>query len=224
VRRKILYRTLALLAGLALLPAMLLSSCAFAPYRVAGIPSRGASGTNAVYVVSHGWHTGLIVPAAPLRHALLDLQTRFGDAAYYEIGWGDKGFYQATEVTAGLTLQAMFWSSGAVMHVVGIRTDPATHFQHSQVTPLCLNAEQLAGLATFITHSFARGNAGELQALKAGIYGDSQFYAASGRYHLLNTCNSWTAKGLSSAGVGNFPAFKLTAGSVMGSLDAGYCQ
>ena len=221
---KILCRTLVLLAGLVLLPAVLLSSCAFAPYRVAGIPSSGASGTNAVYIVSHGWHTGLIVPAAPLRQALPDLQTRFGDTSYYEIGWGDKGFYQATEVTAGLTLQAMFWSSGAVMHVVSIRADPATHFQHSQVTPLCLNAEQLAGLATFITHSFARGNAGELQALKAGIYGDSQFYAASGRYHLLNTCNSWTAKGLSSAGLGVAPAFKLTAGSVMGSVEAGYCQ
>ena len=109
------------------------------------------------------------------------------------------------------------------MHVVGVPADPASYFQHSDIKPLCLNPQQLAGLATFIAHSFARNTSGELTALKAGIYGDSQFYAASGRYHLLNTCNSWTAKGLSSAGVGNFPAFKLTAGSVMGSFDAGYC-
>ncbi|WGZ94405.1 MAG: TIGR02117 family protein [Candidatus Thiothrix putei] len=217
-------RPLALLMGLVLLPVVLLGSYSFAPYRVAGTPSSGASGTNAVYVVSHGWHTGLIVPAAPLRQALPALQTRFGDAAYYEIGWGDKGFYQATEVTAGLTLQAMFWSSGAVMHVVGIPADPASYFQHSDIKPLCLNPQQLAGLATFISNSFARHASGELTALKAGIYGDSQFYAASGRYHLLNTCNSWTAKGLSSAGLGIAPAFKLTAGSVMGSVEAGYCQ
>jgi uncharacterized protein (TIGR02117 family) len=219
------YRTLVLLAGLLLLPIVLLSSCSFAPYRVEGIPASTAGGTQKAYLVSHGWHTGLIVPAAPLREALPALQTRFGDAAYYEIGWGDKGFYQAETVTAGLTLQALFWSPGTVMHVVGLPTDePASYFQHSEIKTLCLNQQQLTGLATFITNSFARNASGELTALKPGIYGDSQFYAATGRYHLLNTCNSWTAKGLSSAGLGITPAFKLTAGSVMGSVDAGYCR
>ena len=62
---KMINRLLTLLMGLVLLPVVLLGSCSFAPYRVAGTPSSGASGTNAVYVVSHGWHTGLIVPAEP---------------------------------------------------------------------------------------------------------------------------------------------------------------
>ncbi|MFB8829603.1 hypothetical protein ACE0DR_10225 [Azotobacter sp. CWF10] len=34
----------------------------------------------------------------------------------------------------------------------------------------------------------------------------------------MNTCNKWTAKGLRSAGVDIFPAFKLTAGSIMKSI------
>ena len=50
---------------------------------------------------------------------------------------------------------------------------------------------------------------------KNGLYGDSQFYKGVGDYHLMNTCNKWTAKGLESAGMDISPTFKLSAGSVM---------
>ncbi|MGF1760774.1 DUF2459 domain-containing protein, partial [Photobacterium sagamiensis] len=42
-----------------------------------------------------------------------------------------------------------------------------------------------------------------------------QFYKGVGDYHLMNTCNQWTAKGLKSTGMDISPTFKLTAGSVM---------
>ncbi|MCV5148187.1 DUF2459 domain-containing protein, partial [Escherichia coli] len=67
-----------------------------------------------MYIVSHGWHTGIVVPAANVNRVLPQLDARFAQPKWYEIGWGDKGFYQAQEITSSLTLQAMFWSTGAV--------------------------------------------------------------------------------------------------------------
>jgi hypothetical protein len=35
-----------------------------------------------------------------------------------------------------------------------------------------------------------------------GIYPFSLFYPATGRFHLFNTCNSWTAQALTATGLG----------------------
>ena len=76
-----------------------------------------------IFVVSHGWHTGLILPYEPLS-ALLDLEKVMGESTYYEFGWGDADFYQAEEVTSGITLKAVLWPTESVLHVVSIREDP----------------------------------------------------------------------------------------------------
>lgn len=105
----------------------------------------------------------------------------------------------------------MFWSTGAVMHVVAFSAPPERYFPGSEVKPLTINNGQLATLMLFIGRSFSRSEAGNIIPLKKGIYGDSQFYAANGRYGILNTCNKWTAKGLQSAGIEIEPTLKLTA-------------
>jgi len=198
--------------------AVALSACSGKPYVVE--PASGGAGgrSTALYVVSHGWHAGLVVPAERMNRIAPELKQRFGDVAYYEIGWGDKGFYQAQEITVGLTLQAMFWSQGAVLHVVGVPVAPAEYFSGSEVIETCLTGDELDSLSRFVASSFVRDAGGGAVSLSKGIYGDSQFYDGVGRYYLLNTCNKWTAKALSSAGMDIAPTFKLTSGSVMGFL------
>lgn len=168
-----------------------------------------------ISVVSHGWHTGLIVPSTVLNSAVPELKLRFIEPAYYEIGWGDEGFYQAQEITIGLTLQALFWSKGSVLHVVAIPEAPEQYFVGDAIMSTCLAKHELASLQQFLAASFARNNAGDIKALRRGIYGDSEFYLGQGRYSLFNTCNKWTAKALRSAGLAMGWTFKLTAGSVM---------
>ena len=73
-------------------------------------------------------------------------------------------------------------------------------------------------LISFIENSFYKQSNGDIVPLKNGIYGDSQFYKGEGDYYLMNTCNKWTAKGLSSAGMDISTTFKLTAGSIMDYL------
>lgn len=201
----------------AIVPFLLaLSACSGQPYALRTPPATPDEPLRyQVFIVSHGWHTGLIVPAGQIEQAVPELKERFGDTAYYEIGWGDKGFYQSEEITTALTLQAMFWSEGAVMHVVAVPVAPHTFFQNSEIVSLCLTDAQAASFASFISNSFARDSQGRVVRLKDGIYGNSQFYDGEGRYYLMNTCNKWTAKGLQSAGIEISPTFALTSESVM---------
>ncbi len=169
---------------------------------------------NTLYIVRHGWHTGIIIPSYQITSVLPSLRQRFGDVPFIEFGWGDKGFYQSKKVTAKLALKAMFIPTESVIHAVGVQDSPALYFSESEVIKLCLNAEENKSLITFIATSFLKHD-NKIIATKDGIYGDSQFYQAQGDYYLMNTCNKWTAKGLSSAGFDISTTFKLSANSVM---------
>lgn len=198
---------------------VLFSACSGAPF-VVHVPD-GVSEPKSIqtFVVSHGWHTGIVVPAKMLNNKIPALGDRFGTPAYYEFGWGDKGFYQAEEITTGLTLRALFGSSGAVVHVVAVPESPRKSFSSSRVLGICLSPVQVERLARFLANSLLRDQSGSPVPLSKGIYGDSQFYEGTGRYSMLNTCNVWTAKGLNSAGFDISPMFNLTAGSVMNYLE-----
>lgn len=175
---------------------------------------------QAVYVKSNGWHTGFIVPAQAIQESIPELKQRFGNTPYLEFGWGDQGFYQATEITSGLTLGAMFNSAGSVIHAVAVPEHVESYYSSSKIEKLCLTAPAYAALIQFISDSFYKDKNGEILALKNGIYGNSQFYRAMGTYHILNTCNKWTAKGLERAGMDIYPAVNLTASSVMDYVQA----
>jgi uncharacterized protein (TIGR02117 family) len=168
-----------------------------------------------IYVIGHGWHTGVVVPGATLNQAVPQLRERFGDPAYYEVGWGDAAFYQSEEASVGLALQALFLSKGAVVHVVSVPDVPPRYFTKEKVLATCISEPELATLTKHISESFERDASGKLVAQEAGHYGDSQFYAATGHYSLVNTCNTWTSRSLASAGMEVSPHFKQTAGPVL---------
>lgn len=171
-----------------------------------------------IYVVSHGWHTGLVVPAKLIQSRIPELKHRFKNIPYIEFGWGDKGFYQSKEITTRLILRAVFWPTESVIHAVAVPQKADQYFPNSHVEKICLNNIEYSTLIQFIQNSFFRNKDNKIVKLKQGIYGDSQFYKAVGDFHLMNTCNKWTAKGLKSAGMDISTTFKLSAGSVMDFL------
>jgi uncharacterized protein (TIGR02117 family) len=173
---------------------------------------------HAIYIRSNGWHTGFIIPAETLEAALPLLKTRFGDTPFMEVGWGDKGFYQAKKITSGLTLTAMFHSTGSVIHVVAVPEQIKTHYPTNKLEKLCLSHEEYTHFIDFIANSFAKDTTGTLIPLTKGIDGNSQFYEGIGTYHLLNTCNKWTAQGLQQAGLDIYPTVNLTSNGVMSYL------
>jgi uncharacterized protein (TIGR02117 family) len=206
------------LHSLSFLFLLILCGCSEKPAIVKHSQKFSGSGHNEIYVVSHGWHTGFVVPSNTIFKSIPSLKQRFDNSPNIEIGWGDKEFYQAKKMTFGLTVRAIFWPTESVVHVVAVPQNVRGYFQHSEVELLCLNDNELSSLATFITNSFHKPDSGEIEALAHGIYGDSQFYKGAGKYHLMNGCNKWTAKGLKSIGMDISPTFKLTADSVMSYL------
>ena len=176
---------------------------------------RSCTGDIDLYVISHGWHTGFAVRAADLNALIPELALRFPHKQFYEIGWGDAGFYQANQITTGLTLRAMFWSSGSVVHIVSFNENPSIYFEQSTVQLIKTNPDAYNSLLQFIKTSLKTDNTQRIIKENKGIYGDSQFYTGIGNYHLFNTCNKWTAKGLYSAGLDINPLLKLTSSSVM---------
>ena len=201
-----------------LLTLCLISGCSSKPYIVGSSERNFVGGQYQVYVVSHGWHTGFVISAVDIQNMMPELKIRFTHARNIEFGWGDKGFYQAKEITTGLTLQAIFWPTESVIHAVAVPNDVERYFSKSNIEILCLNDSEYLSLIKFISHSFARNEAGGVLPQKNGIYGNSQFYTGVGDYYLMNTCNKWTAKGLRSAGLSIAPIFKLTAGSIINYL------
>ena len=201
-----------------LLIIIILAGCSAKPHIVSSSEEFEGSGQNEVYVVSHGWHTGFVIPAPEIQRVIPELEQRFGDIPYIEFGWGDKGFYQAKETTSGLTLRAIFFPTESVVHSVAVPEKVEEYFSNSEVAKLCLSDGELSALIGFISRSFYRDKSGNLLELQKGIYGDSKFYSGVGDFYLMNTCNRWTAKGLKSIGMDISPTLKLTAGSVMNYL------
>jgi uncharacterized protein (TIGR02117 family) len=92
------------------------------------------------------------------------------------------------------------------------------YFSNSKVERLCLNDREITSLVAFISNSFSKNKLANVAPLSQGIYGNSQFYKGTGSYHMFNTCNEWTAKGLKSIGMDILPMTKVTAESVMDYL------
>jgi len=182
----------------------------------------GQTKNKEIYIHNHGWHTGLVVTTKELNHIFPALAVRFPQANYYEIGWGEAGFYQAKRFTLGLAFNGIFCSSGTVLHVVGLTEKPEQHYRPSDLRCIRVCPTQYAPFLKFVQSSFKLDASGQIQPLGKGLYGNSQFYQGTGHYHALNTCNKWTAKALASAGVPINPDFKLTASSVMEGIDR--CQ
>ena len=193
-------------------------ACSDKPNVIQHADKYNSAGHHQVYVVSHAWHTGFVIPSKKVYESIPALQDRFGLSVNIEFGWGDKKFYQAEEITTGLALRAILWPTETVVHAVAVPENVSGYFGNSEIELLCLNDKEITSLVAFISNSFSKSRLGEVEPLSEGIYGDSQFYKGTGNYHMLNTCNEWTAKGLKSIGMDILPATKLTAESIMNYL------
>jgi len=180
-------------------------------------PPRPDEPSLPVWVVEHGWHAGLVVDRRALPQGLWPEQDDFPDASYLEVGWGDAKFYQARDPGVGLALEAALVSSGSALHLVGLPALPSQVFAGREVVEVRLSRPGLDALARFVDDTFAREGLARAPRLGPGLYGPSvsAFYPARGRYHLLNTCNTWIADALRAAGAPITPVYAATAGILM---------
>lgn len=169
----------------------------------------------AVYVASHGWHTGIIVESGAVWVAIPELKPLFQGARFLEFGWGDQDFYQAGDISYLLAVKALLYPTDAVLHVAGLPSSPKVYFRHSEVKEIIVSQAGFDKMLHFFRKSFKLDNQGRIVRLGRGLYADSFFFPAHGTYHAFYTCNSWIMEALTLAGLPEPSLPTLRAAGVM---------
>jgi len=161
-----------------------------------------------IYILTNGVHSDIVVPAnteyVNWHEKMNHLDPSVDKTAYTHlaIGWGDKGFYLNTpswaELKARTALKAMVGWSGTAVHATYYKG----MYEGENCTKIQISAEQYKRLIAYITASFDLNKNGEFIKIEteANKGMTDAFYEATGRYHIFNTCNSWTNKGLKMSG------------------------
>lgn len=170
------------------------------------------------HVVSHGWHTGIVISRRDLIEVVPALAEDFSRGEYIEVGWGDERFYQAQKVTLSLALRAIFWPTSSVLHVVAVPYPPKRFFPESEVVAVSVPQAGYENLLLFVAASFTRAQGDDIVKLDSGLYGDSRFYRAEGTFHAFNTCNTWVADAVEQTGYPISSAGTITAKGVLSQL------
>lgn len=181
-----------------------------------------------VILVSHGWHSGLVLPRDSLTgegtgRALRTIATRFRAYDALEFGWGEARFYRATPTLAAfdwrLALSALFTRGGSdgVIQVVGLARPARESFPQADLVPVPLSRQGLARLRARLEASF-RLTDGQPADLGPGLYGPSLFYAGEGRFSYGNVCNHWAAGLLNAAGVPVTPVLDTHPAGLLADL------
>lgn len=168
-----------------------------------------------VHLVSHGWHTGVVVRVADVPPDRWPERADFPLADYLEVGWGDRDFYRAATFSGWVLFKAAAWPTASVLHVVGFRGPVEDYFPHSEVVRISVSRPGLDRLIDFIHSSHARAGAPRAAVLGPGLYGDSRFYPSPESFHLLRTCNIWSAQALRATGFPVTVPYALTTGNLL---------
>ena len=171
--------------------------------------------TKSIYLVSHGWHAGLVIRRADIPPGTWPQAREFPGAEYLEVGWGDKDYYMTPEAGLGTILKAGLLPTASVLHVVGFSGRVTRNFPNSEVIRIDLSAAGLRQLCVYLENSYALDSDGSSQPLGPSLYGDGRFYLSRETYHAFNTCNAWTASALRAAGCPIRPAVNLGIDTLM---------
>ena len=178
-------------------------------------PPKPGEVTVTIYVVGHGWHTGIVMRRHDIPTEAWPEHSRFPTARFLEVAWGDDAFYRSPNPGVVLAVKAALDSEASVLHVAGFDQAPAAQFPSAEIIAVDLSERGLETLARFVSRAYARDAAGQPIELGPGLYPGSRFYAATGRYSLFNTCNRWIAEALRAAGCPITPVWAVTAGNLL---------
>jgi uncharacterized protein (TIGR02117 family) len=170
---------------------------------------------TSIYLVSHGWHVGMIVRQTDTPDSVWPWRRDFPDAEYLEVGWGDRTFYQAQNPHLGGAVKAALLPTESVLHIFGFSGSVTARFPYSEIIEIKLPPTGMQRLAGYIAASFSRDDAGNITSLSGEFYRNRRFYPSRETYHLFNTCNVWAARALHTAGLPITPAQAMTAEGLM---------
>ena len=157
--------------------------------------------SQTIFVASNGWHSAIFLPRENVLPGVLPLINDFPEAAYIGFGWGDAEYFPARDPGFTTLLSAALLPTPSVLHVTGLRQTPREAYPNDQIVTLKITRSGYSKLMAFIANSFVHNMPHNMKPIGPGLDPYSKFFRAKGEFHLFNTCNSWTARGLAAAGV-----------------------
>ncbi len=177
-----------------------------------------------IYIINYAWHTGIVVPIDPLAVKHIPTLEDFKSYRYADIGWGDEDFYQHEDFNFFLAAKALLLPTSSAIRIEGYNMSiekAARYFE--RCCALEIDSVNYIKLLEYINSGFRRGSNGKEKKLSVKQNGRIIYYGAGGAYYFYNTCNTWTAEGLSAAGLEVDAAGVVTAEDMFESIKS-YCR
>jgi uncharacterized protein (TIGR02117 family) len=174
---------------------------------------------STVFIVYDSWHAAIVLRKEHLLSAALPELADFPDARFIEFSWGDKDYFPDPNSGVFTALKAAFWSSGSVLHLVGFDQAVKNFYPRAEVIELRFSAPALERLIGYISRTFLRPQHQGRAPASAGLYSYSRFYPSSAKFSALNTCNTWVAQALASAGLPVSPVGVIRAAQLADQLN-----
>ena len=143
----------------------------------------------------------------------------FPDARFVEFSWGDKDYFPDPESGFSMALKAAFWSGGSVLHLVGLNDELRKVYPKAEIVELRLAPAAFDRLVGFLSQSFLRHASKGRAQPSSGLYSYSRFYPSTRKFSLMNTCNTWVAQTLETAGLPLSASRVITAGQLAEQID-----
>ncbi len=173
-----------------------------------------------IYVVKHGWHTGIIIKRSAVDSLLPALTQMFPEAHYLDISWGDKKYFMAPDDNIWLGIRAALFPTKSVIRVLPFSEHLKNHFSQDHIQAIQLTNKQLESMTQFFKNELVVTREGKLVQASQSRH----FFMSSRKYWGLRTCNTWIAKALKRAGFPIKPIFSLTSGYVIKRVNEGKMQ
>lgn len=154
--------------------------------------------TQVIYVVNLGWHSGVVINGDTIREHATTLAF-ISRGRWTEFGWGDSDFYRSSGYSWWRGLQALTASRATALHAASFEEAPERFFAEAEVFQVAVSEIAVKSLVDYVEQSLDVAD-GDADRLGPSLYGTGGFYAAKGRFSIVNTCNTWTAGALIAAG------------------------
>jgi uncharacterized protein (TIGR02117 family) len=198
-------RALAVVAAMVL---VYLGSAALGGLIGNGNPIRAPTDTDyRIGLVIGPIHTDLLIPLTPTVRSRFAFATAAGvpldapGAEWLLIGWGAQEFYTTAGTYADITAHATWM--GVTGDTAVMRLDAIGHISDfTDIPRITLDAVQFAALIDVIDATFQRDEQGAAITIDhPGFTASDQFFAATGHFNILRTCNVWVGEVMGAAGI-----------------------